>query len=462
VATELRENKNAEQLRAFFTQWRDQIRDAGGCAQPNFCDDDPSVLTSRILSCRVTVESQNISPCTDVAEALLAALESLLATGQMRDLFAHEPDLTVRAKLVESTDFPFMFDKTDRNGKPHIEITCSKFNPHSLSVAQQNQIKDQLNLILMFIVARVFIMDDPKRTLTHLFRNERALERSLNFTSGFVTLGNVLGHQPKHTLSAWIDPKTKDYPLLRQEEWDNLDRQKRFELAVESKTPAMGSGEVPEELRNRQIKQSEMETVSLIRIPLWDKAKWRGAGFIVDPSGRQPPLLALLFEQGNVGVEIFSLWRQEMGSQDEKERLRVVIVRGISRQRPHSYRVIITANMSALAKSGIKQFGIVSRQLEMEPRSNQNLNMFIESYHRVGAYFLGHANLQTNTVFSLPTSAHFILKREITIRFAWEIGIHDPDSVAIHQDDDPIVPSDKIDVPVKGVLAALKRKSLNK
>lgn len=462
VPTGLREGKSAEQLRAFFTQWRDQAREAGARARPELCADDPIIFNSRILGCRVTVETRNLSPCTDVAEALLAALESLLSTGQVRDLFAQEPDFHVTVKLADATPFPFIFDKTDRNGKPYVEITCTSFNPHSLSVAEQNQIKDQLLAILVFVLSRVFIMGDPKRTVTRLVRDDRALERSLNFTGGFVTLGNILGYQPKHTLAAWIDPQAKDHPLLRQEEWDAADRRKKPEPSVEPKKPTFGAGEVPKEFRDDQIKQSEMETISLIRLPLWDRAKWRGAGFMVDRLGRQPPLMALLFEHGDAGAEIFDQWRQELGKRDEQERLRIVIVRGVSRKRPHAYRVVVTANMNALTASGSKQFGIISRQCEMDPSSDQNLNMFIESYRRVGAYFLGHAQLPTSAEFTRPVGGSPLLKREFVVRQAWEIGEHDPDSVAIRPDDDPFIPPGKNDVPVLAVLKTLREKSRSK
>lgn len=462
IPAKLREDKNAEQLHAFFTLWRDQAREAGAPARPELCASDPVVFNSRILGCRVTVEARNLSPCTDVAEALLAALESLLSTGQVRDLFAQEPDLHMTVQLAEGTVFPFTFDKTDRNGKPHVEITCASFNPHSLSVTEQNQIKDQLLAVLVFVLARVFIMTNPKRALTRLFRDERALERSLNFTGGFVTLGNVLGDQPKHTLTAWIDPQAQDYPLLRTEEWDAADRRKQASAPVERIEPLLGTTKLVAEFPEGDIKQSEMETISLIRLPLWDRARWRGTGFMVDPSGERPPLLALLYEHGETGAEIFAQWRQEMGKQDEQERLRVVIVRGVNRQRPHAYRVIVTANMNALAKGRTKQFGIISRHCEMDPNSDQNLNMFIESHRRVGAYFLGHAQFPANGVFTAPTGGNFLLKREFTVRQAWEIGEHDPDSAAIQPDDDPVIPLGTSDAPILGVLKARQARAKNR
>lgn len=66
-----------------------------------------------------------------------------------------------------------------------------------MTVEAQREIKEKLFELLVAILARVFLLPDPKKLTTKLFREERALERSINFTSSFVTLGNVLGHTLK-------------------------------------------------------------------------------------------------------------------------------------------------------------------------------------------------------------------------------------------------------------------------
>jgi len=52
-----------------------------------------------------------------------------------------------------------------------------------------------------------------------------------------------------------------------------------------------------------------------------------------------------------------------------------------------------------------------------------------------------------------------ILKTELTIKNAWEIGIHDLEQVVITEDDDPIIPDNINDAPV---LKILKEKHWNK
>ncbi|MBV8330497.1 MAG: hypothetical protein JOZ61_08535 [Verrucomicrobia bacterium] len=58
--------------------------------------------------------------------------------------------------------------------------------------------------------------------LRDLFGDELALERAVNFTSSFVSLGNILGYAPKTTLDAWIDGSALEYPVKRTETTDLL------------------------------------------------------------------------------------------------------------------------------------------------------------------------------------------------------------------------------------------------
>jgi hypothetical protein len=57
-----------------------------------------------------------------------------------------------------------------------------------------------------------------------------------------------------------------------------------------------------------------------------------------------------------------------------------------------------------------------------------------------------------------PIDAPEIWKTDLAIRFAWEIGRHDPDIVGIHPDDRPVRPEGKTELPVDDVLAWLRSK----
>jgi hypothetical protein len=54
-------------------------------------------------------------------------------------------------------------------------------------------------------------------------------------------------------------------------------------------------------------------------------------------------------------------------------------------------------------------------------------------------------------------SERYLLKTHLHVRWAWEIGEGDLDSVAIHPDDDPIVPSDVEAPPVVRLLERIRK-----
>jgi hypothetical protein len=45
-----------------------------------------------------------------------------------------------------------------------------------------------------------------------------------------------------------------------------------------------------------------------------------------------------------------------------------------------------------------------------------------------------------------------IVKRELYVRWAWEVGRHDPESCAINPDDIPIIPANQLSPPVAELL----------
>jgi hypothetical protein len=232
----------------FFTRWRDQPAAQDLPTLPALYESDMVAFRSNLLGCQIAVDCSNRSPCVEMAESVLAALESFLSTGMVEHMVAREPNFTVVVRESSVTQPPFRFQFQDRDGIPHLEILCGSFAPTKMEV--QLEIKEHLFELLVNILARVFLIRDVEQVVGRLFRDELALERAINFTSSFGALENVLGRNPKTTISAWLDPDAKDYPLKRSEVWDAADRQRESEANKRASVsaPAFGKGEPPPEL----------------------------------------------------------------------------------------------------------------------------------------------------------------------------------------------------------------------
>jgi len=452
----LEEQTSSEAKRDLFRKWRDQPAAQDLPTKPLLYTTRTIILSSNVLGCQITVNCWNKPPCVELGESTLAAIESILATGVLERMVAREPTLTINLRPSDFSATPFTFEARDQDGRPHIEIRCRSFEPHTLSMDEQHRLKERLFELVAHVIARTFAMNDPEPLLTKLFCDELAPQRALDFTTSFVVVGNMLGHEPKTTLAAWTGGNAKAYPLTREQVWDNED-QKPVPKPDSGKRPTLADPglEPPAELADpNSAAHNQMQTISLIRETLWNEAAWFGTAFATSPERGVPPILVLLFQNASPARKIFALWCSELVPHDEANKLRVAIIRGVSKANPHVYRVVLGSDPAAgFSHAGITRTVMIARIHTMEPSSNENLKRFLDSYDVCKSYFLTCGFLEGQQLTMARENQ--LLKQQLIVREAWEIGPHDIDTVAIHEDDDPIIPDGQKDVPV---LRALKRR----
>src|SRR5207248_221726 len=100
----------------YFARWRDQPAASELSGQVNHYAGPTVELVSNALGCRVTVESDNVSPCVELAESALAALESFISTAGSERVMAREPVLTITIRRSESATELFVHEVKERDG----------------------------------------------------------------------------------------------------------------------------------------------------------------------------------------------------------------------------------------------------------------------------------------------------------------------------------------------------------
>jgi len=178
-----------------------------------------------------------------------------------------------------------------------------------------------------------------------------------------------------------------------------------------------------------------------IDIPLWDKAKWKGASYICDAN--QPPILGLLFRNKEAAIQIFAQWYVRIGRADDYEEMRISIVEGDVRGEAPGYTVYISANTDNILDRA-EDLGlnvanehvmILGRMLRMNPTpESKNLEMFKQAVQRFGSFKLCPAINETEGVRLLPYS---LLKKEIHFRHVSEITSSDDMDYAVLKKTDP-------------------------
>jgi hypothetical protein len=450
-----------EELPAHFRRWRDLPFEVNTPAL-SLCNESTVTLESNILGCRVTAGADNELFCIQIAESLLSALESLLSTGTVDGIIAHEPTLTI---LVKSSDFcekPFGFAMEDVAGKPRVRVYCTRGGDEA-TVEFRTATREKLQDLLIAILARVFMLRDLEQQITKLFRDDQALNRAIDFTSSMSALSNVLGSSPRINLSDWITKDALDFPMLRSSVWD--DGENRIPAETNHFDDPMVPGvAAPESLRSSyqggRIKHTDIENRSLIRVPLWNKAKWLGVAFLHGGSPFDPPILAPIFTDPIAAREIITQWREELGEQDSADKLRVTIVRGISRANRFAYRVLFGTNHHEDSSLRRPKVEILTYRIHtMEPETGQNLERFLKIWEAFGRYQIGYCILAGGSAEPQFFTNAMIQKSKLNLREAWEIGSNDPDCSAIQDDDDVIIPEGTHDAPVIELLQQRRKAS---
>jgi hypothetical protein len=130
----------------------------------------------------------------------------------------------------------------------------------------------------------------------------------------------------------------------------------------------------------------------------------------------------------------------------------------VSAAQPYSYRIVIGSNLdSARVATEGRFFVMMSRHNQMDPMNADNLNRFLRSYGVCKEFALLPA-VGEPTDFKL-SSPLAIKKKSLHVFEAWQLTPGDIETVAIRDDDAPVIPDDrKQDAPVIDVLKARRER----
>lgn len=191
----------------------------------------------------------------------------------------------------------------------------------------------------------------------------------------------------------------------------------------------------------RPLPEKERKTLlvsSLIDIETWDKAVWRGAGFLF---GYTPlPTLLLPFANEKYATKIFEDWISVVGQDDTDEEIRIAFVEGAVQGEPAGYYIVVGNNLDQVVKRAEKSgthiddlmIFNVSRIIRANPKDNfQLFNYFKKAYETTGEYMLMPAIVDERTGQIKPLSKLRIHKRKLIYRNIADITENDEDAILL-------------------------------
>ncbi len=450
------ENESPEKVSDFFLQWIDQPAAGDIPDQAELLLGNSVTFHSFVLGCEVNVEADNNLTSIYLAETILGALEAFLATSFDSEIMPYRSRLQI---LVKPSDFlsgaPEFKEEAENNAKIVIR--------HPKNLGRKTQ-KDRdafhswLQGFVIHVTFQIAFVSDVDSFAKRLIKDEAGIGRAMIFAEVDIATGNIFGDTPKFNISDW-KPKSnnKFFPYKRAIPW--FTGLLKNPTEKEQSPVQFGEGDPPDGLFGvDNLKHKDRQIVSLINIPLWNKAQWRATAYICFPG--QIPIIVLGFKDIEAGKLIFKEWRNRFGELDEKDEIRISVVTGISKKNPGHYTTVVSANHELLDRSKYNHFVMVSRMLTMEPPDLTNLNNFLRVYEKTGRYRLIPGPFTSEQALDEPIWDLWIGKEKLIVRPAWQVGQNDPDVVAITEGIDPIIPNDVKNAPVVSAMrGGSKRKS---
>lgn len=400
--------------------------------ETNLLADGEIKLSSTILGSRFNLYFQKDKGLLLAAETILAFFESFLATS-LTNVYPSSESINI--EIIKNAEIEYIrFFNKDPSSEYGIEINEFNFSKSC------DGIWTAMLEFISNLLAKNFVIDKPKEYLENLFKKEELHERlSLIFEHrNFVV--NVLGDEPKLFLNDWVEGKPlKEFPPRRKTPISF-----KFEEQKES-------GESNDKFNPDKVGHDKRKVFSVIDTNLWDQAKWKGFGFLGDPSSLG---IFLAFGNEEAGKKIFDNWIKKVGKEDKNEEIKITIIKGVDKNNPYWYRVHISSNINTKSFQSGDLYIFASRFHEMNASTPTNLDYMIKGFNFFRQYKLCPAKI-TNDGKVEPFFDKAILKRSLFVKNAWEIGEYDLDFVVIKKGDSPIIPNDVVDAPV---LKVLKRK----
>ncbi|QPF38527.1 hypothetical protein H0S58_03160 [Acinetobacter sp. TTH0-4] len=291
-------------------------------------------------------------------------------------------------------------------------------------------------------MVKVYHIPNIDEFLESSFKNDLSITRSIAFSTCFGAIYNVMGRDAhKNVLDCLNGNKGTRFELIRKLCWDEKNPKN---MQNEAKKIQMGDHKNTPDFENLDsIRHDQIAITTLIKPELWDEAGWYGLAFMcfVD----SPPIICLIFKKEG-GENVFMDLYEQLGQVDNLERLRFSIIRGVSKDNPYHYRVLITENI--MINDRYKLMTMLSRIHEMTPSSNQNWSNFEKEYKKYGSYKLSFGAFFNGQFYPYPQFEKFsIKKKELIIKNAWEVGVNDIEKIVLRHDDEPLIPKDVEYIP---------------
>lgn len=376
-----------------------------------FNDGGQQIFATRVLGVQIDVAHSTTDTSITLAEAIVGTIEALFATALELEAFGHTEsfDIQVQEDDVSSYEIEAAPDRrsiTMRWPAGRMPGPASSYS----------EFVDMLLHLAATTFATTCVVRDMSGALKTLFEEDSAVDRAAMLAS--VGMSRQRTFKGVARLSAWDKYSPKRYEPTPDR--PRIERKRLPDHDVDSDAPQVMPDGKPFVNDHRRL-----NVRSVIDKHLWDQAGWSGAAYVqMDP--RVPPMLALIFRNGDAAIPIFEQWRERFGPVDKDEEISITVVRHFSARQPAHYGMLITSRLPD-APRDLHMSSVIMRMLTVEPANDVNLTNFLNSYEKAGAYLLMPVVL-SNSGEPVYHKRLALLKRRFTVKTAAEVKESDIES----------------------------------
>jgi hypothetical protein len=387
-----------------------------------FNQSQQQVYVSKVLGMRIEVQHSGSDASILAAEAVIGSIEALFSTTIDLKVGAHTEFFSVfieETNAISEPDFTLIRDE--------MKATISWPLGHNpASYYKQLEVQKMLISLSISIFAATCGAPNMKEILEG-FLHEGAIQDRIAM---IVIVGNSHERLLSNSVSRLLD-------------WEKFSSKKYTvepsRPRIIRQTPPLGSqgNEAPEANNvagSRVLPKDHraFDVRSVIDVHLWDRAGWSGTAFA--DYGRQiPPMVALLFKDGDAARKIFERWRDRFGTIDRKDEIFIAIVRRFSVAKPAHYRVLITSGLPqdpGDSEGKRDTLMLATRTQTMEAESDANLAHFLRNYADASTFLLAPAIWTGKGQPEILTDLA-ILKRGLSVKMASQISDTDIEAMAL-------------------------------
>lgn len=402
-----------------------------------------TTISSCILGCKVSVSFPVKSPCIELAQQLLAVLESFCAPMMADHATATVPAVNIDILLEDEDGFILQHSFDTAAQVTSAEILCSPFSIASLTDEQRDTIGQFYSEFCLHFVS-IICPQISWSKIEEMLREDKALERSVVFNCNIGLDSYFMGRNAVPGIESHQDDALEFYKPTRLVTWFEHHNIAPMDWRPKSDVP---EGRPKHPFQFSKMTHRELKVVSIIQESLWNQAGWKGLGFQTCES--EIPVLMFAFENVAVGHKIFENIAKTIGEKDHSNALRIALIRGINRQNAAHYRVAVTSNLDRSDDGTSKVQTALSRLHTMTPSSSENIDRFLKDYEV-------HKRCHVATVNSKGKLVSHLITSGVVVMHAWEIDENDQEISAIRPDDDILVPAGMENPPVSRALAKIR------